>query len=69
MSVTKKGCMILDINALGNGQGKTISLEEGVDIAEGFASSLGFENMYSVWTQQTGNILYVNLAPIRDRVI
>ena len=69
VSVTKKGCMILDINAHGNGQGKTISLEEGVDIAEGFASSLGFENMYSVWTQQTGNILYVNLAPIIDRVI
>ena len=61
--------MMLDINALGNGKGKVISLEEGVAIAEGFASSLGFDNMYSVWTQKTGNILYVNLAPIINRVI
>ncbi len=69
VSVTKKGCVLLDISALGSGEGKTISTEEGIELAEGFASSLGFENMYQVWYQQTGNILYVNLAPIVNRVI
>ena len=69
VSVTKKGCMLLDINALGNGQGKAISIEDGIALAEGFANSLGFDNMYCVWQQQTGSILYVNLAPIINRVI
>ena len=69
VSVTKKGCVLLDISALGSVEGKTISTEEGIELAEGFASSLGFENMYQVWYQQTGNILYVNLAPIVNRVI
>lgn len=69
VSITKKGCVLLDISAFGSGEGKTISTEEGIELAEGFASSLGFENMYQVWYQQTGNILYVNLAPIVNRVI
>ncbi len=69
VSVTKKGCVLLDISAFGSGEGKTISTEDGIELAEGFASSLGFENMYQVWYQQTGNILYVNLAPIVNRVI
>ena len=69
VSVTKKGCVLLDISAFGSGEGKTISTEEGIELAEGFASSLGFENMYQVWYQRTGNILYVNLAPIVNRVI
>ncbi len=69
VSVTKKGCMLLDINALGNGKSNAISVDDGIGIAEGFANSLGFENMYSVWYQQSGNILYVNLAPIINRVI
>lgn len=69
VSVTKKGCMLLTINALSNGHGNAISTEDGIGIAEGFAGYLGFENMYTVWYQQTGNILYVNLAPIINRVI
>ena len=69
VSVTKNGCMMLTINSYGVGSGRAVSIEEGVGLAEGFADRLGFENMYSVWYQQTGNILYVNLAPIIDKVI
>ena len=69
VSVTKKGKMILTINSSSTGSGRAISVEDGIGLAEGFAKRLGFENMYSVWYQQSGNILYVNLAPIIDRVI
>lgn len=69
VSVTKKGKMILTINSRSVGSGRAISVEDGIGLAEGFAARLGFEKMYSVWYQQSGNILYVNLAPIIDRVI
>ena len=69
VSVTKQGCMLLGINAMGVGSGRAISVEEGMGVAEGFADSLGFEKMYTVWHQQVNNILYVNLAPIIDKVI
>lgn len=69
ISVTKQGCMLLSISAMGTGNGKAIGVEDGIGIAEGFADALGFEKMYSVWHQQVDNILYVNLAPIIDRVI
>lgn len=69
VSVTKQGGMILNITSFGYGKGDTISIEEGIDIAENFASDLGISNMYMVWYQQTGNILYVNLAPIVNHTI
>ena len=30
---------------------------------------MGIDNMYSVWSQQVGDIVYINLAPIVDHVI
>ena len=69
VSVTKKGCLLLSISAMGVGSGRAITIEDGIGVAEAFANSLGFEKMYSVWYQQVDNILYVNLAPIIDRVI
>ncbi len=69
VAITKQGSMILSISAYGNGKGDGITIPEGIEVAEDFARGLGFENMYSVWYQSTGNILYVNLAPIIDKVI
>lgn len=69
VSVTKKGGMILDITAFGSGEGNKLSLSEGLDLAETFASDVGIDDMHTVWHQQSGNILYVNLAPIVDHVI
>jgi len=69
VSVTKKGGMLLSITAFGTGNGSNLSLSDGIILAETFASDIGINNMYSVWHQQTGNILYVNLAPINNHVI
>lgn len=69
VSVTKVGCKLLTITAYGDGGEAKLNTDEGVTLAETFAKDAGFENMYSVWEQVTGNILYVNLAPIKNKVI
>jgi len=69
VSVTKLGGFLLNITAFGSGDEIKLSTEDGVALAEAFASDCGLKNMYSVWYQQTGNILYVNLAPIVNKVI
>ncbi len=69
VSVTKKGGVLLTITAFGSGDGIKLGLNEGITLAETFAQDIGMENMYSVWHQQTGSILYVNLAPIKNKVI
>lgn len=69
VSVTKRGGLILSITAFGSGSGSKLSKNEGITLAETFAQDVGINNMYCVWSQQTGNILYVNLAPIVDHVI
>lgn len=69
VSVTKQGGLLLTITAFGSGTETKLTVSEGIDLAETFASDLGINNMYSVWQQQSGNILYVNLAPIENHVI
>ena len=69
VSVTKKGCMLLTVTAFGSGNEHKLTLDEGLALAESFAKDVGMENMYSVWHQSTGNTLYVNLAPIKNKVI
>lgn len=68
-SVTKRGSMLLTITAFGGGSGSNLTLEEGLKLAETFAKDVGIDDMYSVWYQSTGNTLYVNLAPIKNKVI
>jgi len=68
VSVTKKGGLILTITSFGN-SGVDNGEFDGIEIAENYAKKIGIENMYSVWTQTTGNIMYVNLAPIVNKVI
>lgn len=69
VSVTKRGGFLLSITAYGSGGNNNLSKDDGITLAETFASDVGIENMYSVWSQQSGNILYVNLAPIVNHVI
>ena len=69
VSVTKKGGLLLSITAFGSGSGNKLTIGEGEELAEVFAKDVGIDNMYTVWKQMTGNILYVNLAPIVDHVI
>ncbi len=69
VSVTKVGCKLLTITAYGDGGEVRLNIAEGVSLAENFAIDAGFDSMYSVWEQKTGNILYINLAPIKNKVI
>lgn len=69
VAVTKKGGMLLTITAFGGGDDIKLSVKQGIELAETFASDVGIDDMYSVWYQNTGNILYVNLAPIKSKVI
>jgi len=69
VSVTKKGGLILSITSFASDGDLRFSISDGITHAETFASDVGIENMYSVWHQKVGNILYVNLAPIIDHVI
>jgi germination protein YpeB len=70
VSVTKKGGFLLTITAFGSGEGdKNLTVEEGINLAELFAKDVGINNMYTVWHQNTGKVLYVNLAPIVNKVI
>ncbi len=68
-SVTKKGGMLLSITAYGGGDEARLNVSEGIDLARAFANDVGIDNMYSVWHQVTGNIVYINLAPIGNGVI
>ena len=68
-SITKNGGLLLTVTSFGSGGGERCSVEKGVEIAQDFATSLGIDNMYSVWYQETGSVMYVNLAPIVDHVI
>lgn len=69
VSVSKMGGLILTITSFGSGSETSNTNFDGVKVAEEFAKKLGIQNMYSVWTQTTGNIMYVNLAPIINKVI
>lgn len=69
IGVTKRDGFIISINSFGGGNTTKINTAEGIDLAESFAKDVGLENMYSVWQQQSGNVLYVNLAPIVNKVI
>ena len=69
VSVTKLGGLILNITSFGCGGNKTLDDGDGVVLAQSFASDIGIDNMYMVWRQRVGNIMYVNLAPIINHVI
>lgn len=69
VSVTKRGGFLLTITSYSNSSKDSGDVVDGVQVAQDFASDLGLKNMYSVWTQKTGNVMYVNLAPIINHII
>lgn len=69
VSLTKLGGMLLSVTSFGGSGENIISLSEAIDLAEDFAQKVGFQNMYTVWTQVSGNIAYINLACIENSVI
>lgn len=69
VQVTKKGGVIISINSDADGGEYNFSETLTKELAQNFALSIGYEDMYPVWIQSTGNISYVNLAPLVDGVI
>jgi len=70
VQIAKRDGFLLNINAIKTAGGtEDININQCEIYAHNFASLLGIENMYSVWTQDAGDICYINLAPIVDKVI
>lgn len=70
VQITQNGGMILSINQLSVKEGNNnLTADQCNILAHNFATILGFENMHSVWYQETEEVVYVNLAPIIDHVI
>lgn len=70
VQITKKGGFLLSINNMANKSGShDLSLNECEIFAHNFASLLGIDDMYSVWSQEVGDVCYINLAPIVNKVI
>lgn len=70
VQITKRGGLLINItaNKLANGT-ENHGVDECEIFAHNFASLFGIDDMYSVWTQDSGNYCYINLAPIVDKVI
>ena len=70
VQLTKTGGFLLSINSLYEGEGNAnLNANQCENLAHNFALLMGFENMYSVWSQTVGDITYINLAPIINKVI
>ena len=70
VQITKMGGLVLSINALEEGNGNNdLTVNQCENLAHNFAALLGFENMYSVWSQETESVTYINLAPIVNKII
>lgn len=69
VQVTKLGGKIISINSNAESGNYNYSLTLSKELAQSFALSIGYEDMYPVWAQEDGNIIYVNLAPLVDGVI
>ena len=70
VQMTKQGAFLLSANTYETPKGNNnLTLEESETFAHNFASLMGLDNMYAVWSQKVGNIAYVNLAPIVNKVL
>lgn len=69
VSLTKQGGLLLSITSFSGSGENVINLDSATRLAENFASNVGIDNMYAVWTQVTGNTAYINLACIENSVI
>ena len=69
VQVSKRGGKIISINSSANNGIYEYDENLCKELAQNFAANLGYEDMYPVWSQVNGNVVYVNLAPLVDGVI
>lgn len=67
--ITKAGGKLLTLSSHANRADKTLSNQEAIEIATGFAKAQGLSNMECVWSDVVGNDTYLNLAPVEDNII
>lgn len=70
VQVTKQGAFVLGANVISSVTGNNdLSIQKCELFAHNFASLMGIDNMFTVWSQKVAGIVYVNLAPIVNGVI
>ncbi len=70
VQITKEGAFILSVTALDvDNKQPIIDLDQCETLATNFTTLLGIPDMQTVWSQQSGNAVYLNLAPVIDGVI
>lgn len=69
VQVSKLGGKIISINSSAENGEYNYDENLSKELAQNFALNLEYEDMYPVWSQVNGNVVYVNLAPLVDGVI
>lgn len=69
VQLSKLGGVVVNITGYNSTGTKNLTIQECETLAHNFASDIGFSDMYSVWSAQTGDIVYINLAPIVNGII
>lgn len=67
--VTKRQGVLLTLVGYAESGEPTISSEKAQELAEAFASKVGFGNLTTVWLEVKENVAYINLAPTQDSVV
>lgn len=67
--ISKQGGMLLTLSGEAISSEPMIDENEAKQVAEKYATELGFENMKTVWVDTYQNTSYINLAPVVDDCI
>ncbi len=67
--VSKRGGLLISLASYAEGGDPILSAEQAQEIAKNFVNNIGFENMQPVWREEKQNVLYVNLAPVKNDVV
>lgn len=67
--ITKREGKLLILSGNANEKSAVMNQVEAIELAEKYASQLGFENMKCVWYEGGENIAFINLAPVVNSVV
>ena len=67
--VSKLGGLLMTISGYAEGGDPIMSKEQAVELAKTFANNIGFDSMDVVWQEVNKNLVYVNLASVKNGVI
>ena len=67
--ITKRQGILLTLMGYAESGEPSISSEKAQELAEAFASKVGFGKLTTVWLEVKDNVAYINLAPTQDGVV